>query len=98
MGYTEVNQTYTVRIKETYGLGLKHSWIDDYLMVKRSVIKDLQLEWNWIRYHIEGDMFVTILLDDNNHLYLPRFPNTTNVSDRGIRMIQSYVGVGNKMV
>ncbi|MBQ9007728.1 MAG: MmcQ/YjbR family DNA-binding protein [Clostridia bacterium] len=45
---------------------MKYPWIDDYLMAKRSVTKDLQPEWNWIRYHIGGKMFAAILLDDQN--------------------------------
>ena len=35
---------------------MKYPWIDEYLMARRSVIKDLQPEWNWIRYHIGGKM------------------------------------------
>ena len=33
---------------------MKYPWIDEYLMAKRGVTKDLQAEWNWIRYHIGG--------------------------------------------
>ena len=45
---------------------MKYPWIDEYLLSKRAVTKDLQPEWNWIRYHIGGKMFAAILLDDNN--------------------------------
>ncbi len=48
---------------------MKYPWIDDYLMAKRGVTKDLQPEWNWIRYHIGGKMFAAILLDDHNQPY-----------------------------
>ena len=48
---------------------MKYPWIDEYLMAKRSVTKDLQEEWNWIRYHIGGKMFAAILLDDDNQPY-----------------------------
>ena len=48
---------------------MKYPWIDEYLLAKRSVTKDLQAEWNWIRYSIGGKMFAAILLDDNNQPY-----------------------------
>ena len=48
---------------------MKYPWIDEYLMAKRGVTKDLQPEWNWIRYHIGGKMFAAILLDDDNKPY-----------------------------
>ena len=43
---------------------MKYSWIDQYLLEKPSVTKDLQAEWNWIRYQIGGKMFAAICLDD----------------------------------
>ncbi len=36
---------------------MKYPWIDDYLLSKRSVTKDFQPAWNWVRYHIGGKMF-----------------------------------------
>ena len=45
---------------------MKYPWIDEYLLAKRGVTKDLQPEWNWIRYHIGGKMFAAILLDDRD--------------------------------
>lgn len=48
---------------------MKYGWIDEYLMGKRGVTKDLQAEWNWIRYQIGGKMFAAILLDPNNQPY-----------------------------
>ena len=48
---------------------MKYPWIDEYLMAKRGVTKDLQPEWNWIRYHIGGKMFAAVLLDDDNRPY-----------------------------
>lgn len=33
---------------------MKYSWIDTELLQKPGVTKDLQAEWNWIRYHIGG--------------------------------------------
>lgn len=43
---------------------MKYSWIDQYLLEKPGVTKDLQAEWNWIRYQIGGKMFAAICLDD----------------------------------
>ena len=48
---------------------MKYSWIDEYLMAKRGVTKDLQAEWNWIRYHIGGKMFAAVLLDHDDRPY-----------------------------
>lgn len=45
---------------------MKYEWIDEFLMVKPGVTKDLQEEWNWIRYQIEGKMFAAICRDDDN--------------------------------
>ena len=48
---------------------MKYDWIDEYLLEKPGVTKDLQPEWNWIRYHIGGKMFAAICLDDNDKPY-----------------------------
>lgn len=48
---------------------MRYPWVDEYLMNKRGVTKDLQPEWNWIRYHIGGKMFAAILLDGENKPY-----------------------------
>ena len=45
---------------------MKYEWIDEFLMVKPGVTKDLQEEWNWIRYQIDGKMFAAICRDDDN--------------------------------
>ena len=42
---------------------MRYPWIDEYLMAKRAVTKDLQPEWNWIRYKIGEQMFAAVLLD-----------------------------------
>ncbi len=52
---------------------MKYPWIDEYLMARRGVTKDLQPEWNWIRYHIGGKMFAAILLDDDDKPYYINF-------------------------
>lgn len=48
---------------------LKYAWIDDFLLEKPGVTKDLQPEWNWIRYQIDGKMFAAVCLDDNDKPY-----------------------------
>ncbi len=45
---------------------MKYEWIDEYLLKMPGVTKDLQKDWNWIRYQIGGKMFAAICLDDNN--------------------------------
>ena len=46
---------------------MKYEWIDEYLLQKKGVTKDIQEEWNWIRYHIGGKMFAAICRDDDNN-------------------------------
>lgn len=48
---------------------MKYNWIDEFLLSKQGVTKDLQAEWNWIRYHIGGKMFAAVCLDDNDKPY-----------------------------
>lgn len=48
---------------------MKYPWIDEYLLKKRSVTKDLLADWNWIRYHIGGKMFAAVCLDPQNKPY-----------------------------
>ena len=48
---------------------MKYPWIDEFLLEKKAVTKDLQAEWNWIRYLIGGKMFAAICLDDNDEPY-----------------------------
>lgn len=48
---------------------MKYPWIDAYLLAKRGVTKDLQADWNWIRYKIGGRMFAAVLLDKQNQPY-----------------------------
>ena len=37
---------------------MRYEWMDEYLLAKRAVTKDLQPEWNWIRYKIGDKMFI----------------------------------------
>lgn len=48
---------------------MKYEWIGEYLLEKPGVTKDLQADWNWIRYQIGGKMFAAICLDDNDKPY-----------------------------
>lgn len=48
---------------------MKYDWMDGFLMAKPGVTKDLQEEWNWIRYQIGGKMFAAICRDDDNKPY-----------------------------
>lgn len=48
---------------------MKYKWIDEYLLKMPGVSKDLQKDWNWIRYRIGEKMFVAICLDDNDKPY-----------------------------
>ena len=43
---------------------MKYEWIDEYLLKMPGVSKDLQKDWNWIRYRIGEKMFVAICLDE----------------------------------
>lgn len=48
---------------------MKYTWIDEYLLDKKGVTKDLQTDWNWIRYQIGGKMFAAVCLDEKNIPY-----------------------------
>lgn len=48
---------------------MRYHWIDEYLLAKPGVTKDLQESWNWIRYQIGGKMFAAICLDNQNEPY-----------------------------
>lgn len=44
---------------------MKYTWMDEYLLAKPGVTKDLQADWNWIRYHVGGKMFAALCLNDD---------------------------------
>lgn len=48
---------------------MKYDWMDSYLLEKSGVTKNLQADWNWIRYCIEDKMFAAICLDEENKPY-----------------------------
>ncbi len=48
---------------------MRYTWIDDYLLNKVGVTKDLQPDWNWIRYKIGEKMFAAICLGEKDEPY-----------------------------
>lgn len=44
---------------------MRYTWMDEYLLKKPGVAKDLQADWNWIRYHVGGKMFAALCLNDD---------------------------------
>lgn len=48
---------------------MRYPWIDEYLLKKEGVVKDLQADWNWIRYKIGDKMFAAVCLDGENKPY-----------------------------
>lgn len=48
---------------------MRYQWMDEFLLNKAGVTKDIQTEWNWIRYQIGGKMFAAICLDDEDTPY-----------------------------
>ena len=48
---------------------MRYIWMDEYLLKKKGVTKDLQPVWNWIRYHVGGRMFAAVCLNRENQPY-----------------------------
>lgn len=48
---------------------MRYTWIDEYLLAKHGVTKDLQADWNWVRYQIGGKMFAAVCLNEKNDPY-----------------------------
>lgn len=48
---------------------MKYEWLDEYVMGKRGVTKDLQENWNWVRYKMNGKMFAASCRNDNDEPY-----------------------------
>lgn len=42
---------------------MRYDWLDAYLLQKKGVTKDLQADWNWVRYQIGGKMFAALCLE-----------------------------------
>ncbi len=47
---------------------MKYPWIDNYLLSKAGVRKNLE-NWNWVRYQLGGKMFAAVCLDEQNKPY-----------------------------
>lgn len=43
---------------------MRYPWLDEYLLQKPGATKDLQPEWNWIRYKLGDKMFAALCLSD----------------------------------
>ena len=54
---------------EDGGGDMRYVWLDEYLLGKAGVTKDLQKDWNWIRYQIGGKMFAAVCLGENDKPY-----------------------------
>ena len=51
---------------------MRYEWMDEYLLQKKGVTKDLQADWTWIRYHVGGKMFAALCLNDAGEaVYIP---------------------------
>lgn len=48
---------------------MKYAWMDEFLMAKRGVTKDLQASWNWVRYKLDGKMFAALCLNEKDEPY-----------------------------
>lgn len=48
---------------------MRYEWVDEYLMKKTGVTRDLQKDWNWMRYQIGGKMFAAVCMDWDNQPY-----------------------------
>ena len=48
---------------------MRYSWIDEFLLSKPGVTKDLQKDWNWLRYQIGGKMFAAVCLGEKDEPY-----------------------------
>lgn len=44
----------------------KYEWLDGYLLMKPGASKNLQKDWNWIRYALADKMFVALCLDEDD--------------------------------
>lgn len=48
---------------------MRYTWIDEFLLSKPGVTKDLQKDWNWLRYQIGGKMFAAVCMGENEEPY-----------------------------
>lgn len=71
---------------------MRYTWIDEYLLAKPGVTKDLQESWNWVRYHVGGKMFAAICLDGENNNE-PYYINLKLLPEEGESYRQQYEDV-----
>ena len=45
---------------------MKYEWIEEYLIKKAGVTKDIQEQWNWVRFHVGEKLFAAICRDDES--------------------------------
>ncbi len=48
---------------------MRYTWLDEYLMKKRGVTRELKTEWNWMRYLIGGKLFAAVCLNGEDEAY-----------------------------
>lgn len=48
---------------------MRYVWLDKYLLSKKGVTKNLQPEWNWIRYQVGGKLFAAVCRDEKDEPY-----------------------------
>lgn len=64
--------------------GTQYEWIEECLLAKKGVSKDLKKEWNWVRFLLDDKMFAAVCLDEaDNPFYitLKLEPSEGNVPD-----------------
>lgn len=69
---------------------MRYTWIDEYLLKKRAVTKDLQESWNWIRYHVGGKMFAAVCLGEDN---VPCYINLKLEPEEGAFLREQYADI-----
>lgn len=48
---------------------MAYEWIDEYLLGKPGVNRDLQTDWNWLRYRLGDKMFAAVCRDEQDKPY-----------------------------
>lgn len=48
---------------------MRYEWIDEYLLGKPGVSKNVQTDWNWVRYVLGDKMFAAVCLDGEDKPY-----------------------------
>ena len=67
---------------------MKYEWLDEYLLNKRGVTKDLQKDWNWLRYNIGGKMFAALCLEHQSNI--PYYITLKSEPEEGIFLREQY--------